>query len=160
VSAGFEATHRVPLRNGTVIEPAAGLTYTHLHVNGFAESGTTFLDVAGDSADVAALKGYAGALAWHVFITPNGSALTPEIRGRVLYDFLDDPRGYTTRFVADPAATPLLVTGLQPGRTALMLGGAITARLASAWHASLSYDAEWRSGDVAHHLTGGVKASW
>jgi outer membrane autotransporter protein len=160
MSTGLEAARRVPLHDGSVIEPAAGLIYTLLHVNGFTETGTTFLDVAGDSTDVSALKGYVGARTWRAFTTANGTVLTPEIRGRVLYDMLDDPRGYTARFVADPAATPLLVTGLQPGRTAYMLGGAVTARLASAWHASLSYDAEWRSGDTAHHLSGGVKASW
>jgi outer membrane autotransporter protein len=56
-SAGLEARTRYRLSYATV-EPLAGLAYTGLWVDGFSESGTTFLDLTGDRADINALKGY------------------------------------------------------------------------------------------------------
>ena len=89
-----------------------------------------------------------------------GRSSRPEARGRLLYDFLDDPRGYTARFIADPAGVPLAVVGLQPDRFAVMLGGAVTTRVSPGWRAFASYDAELRGGDVTHLVSGGVKGNW
>ena len=159
ISAGVEAVKRIETAHAT-FEPLAGLVYTSLRVDSFRETGTTFLDLAGARANVEALRGYAGGRVYKTFTAPNGWAWTPEFRGRVLYDFLDDPRGYTARFIADPAGTPIPVTGLSPDRTAVMLGGALTARVTQAWRAFASYDAEIRGGDVSHLVSGGVKGSW
>lgn len=118
----------------------------------------------GRAADRAAV----GGLPWtsrrkrahRTVLAPNGWTLTPEARGRVSYDVLDDRRRYTARFVTDPSATPFAVTGLQPQRTALTLGAGLNTRLPSIWRASLSYDAELRGGDTGHLLSGGLKANW
>jgi hypothetical protein len=84
----------------------------------------------------------------------------PEARGRLIYDFLDDPRGYTARFVTDPAATPIPVTGLRPDPFAVMLGGALGVRVTQAWRAFASYDAELRGDDLGHLVSAGVKGNW
>jgi outer membrane autotransporter protein len=157
LAAGAEAARRYRLWGGGV-EPMAGLVYTALHVNSFTETGTTFLDLAGSGETIDALKGYLGARAYRTFA--GGAELTPEVRGRLLYDFLDDPRGYTAAFVADPAATPIPVTGIQPDRFGVMLGGGITASLASNWRASFNYDAELRGDDIAHTGSARVKVRW
>lgn len=159
VAAGFEAARRFQM--GAVrIEPLAGLAYTALRTGPFTETGTTFFDLRGDRAGVEALKGYAGGRLSSTYVAANGWSWTPEVRGRVLYDFLDDRRGYTARFIADPAATPIPVTGLQPNRTAVMLGGALTARFAPGWRAFASYDAELRGNALTHIASAGLRASW
>jgi hypothetical protein len=158
-SAGLEARTRYQLSFATV-EPLAGLAYTGLWVDSFRESGTTFLDLAGDRTNINALKGYVGGRAYRTFVGPNGWAWVPEARGRLLYDFLDDPRGFTARFVTDPAATPIPVTGLRPDPFAVMLGGALNVRVAQAWRVFGSYDAELRGDDVAHLVSAGVKGNW
>ncbi len=71
-NAGIEAARRFPLWGGTV-QPLAGLVYTHLHTDAFTESGTVFLDLAGNSADIDALKGYAGARAYRTYTLANGA---------------------------------------------------------------------------------------
>jgi outer membrane autotransporter protein len=137
----------------------AGLVYTMLRVNSFRESGTTFLDLSGDRATIDALKGYIGARVSTTF-SISGVAITPELRGRLLYDFLDDRRGFTARFVTDPAATPVPVTGVQPGRLAGMVGVGVSARIAPNWQAHAGYDAELRHNSVSHLVSGGLRLRW
>jgi uncharacterized protein with beta-barrel porin domain len=158
-NAAAEAARRYGLWGGT-IQPMAGLVYTNLHTDGFAEGGTPFLNIAGNSADIGSLKGYVGARAWRTYEVLPGWLVTPEVRARVLYDFLNDSRAYTAHFLADPAATPFAVTGLQPDRTAGLFGASLSLRLAPQWRAFATYDAELRGGDVAHLVSGGVRGSW
>jgi hypothetical protein len=157
-SAGVEAMRRIQTAHATY-EPLAGLIYTGLRVDSFAEAGAQFLDLRGDRAQVDALKGYVGGRVHKTFVA-NGLAWTPEVRGRLLYDFLDDPRAYTARFVTDPVAIPLAVTGIEPDRFAVMLGGTLNARFSTAWRAFASYDAEIRGGDLAHLVGAGLKGNW
>jgi outer membrane autotransporter protein len=158
ISAGIEAARRFALFGG-VIEPLAGLVYTALHVDAFTEAGNGFLDLAGRSATIDALKAYVGARASRtVMFGP--TAVTPEVRVRVLHDFLDDPRGYTARFTADPAATAFPVSGLQPGRTAALLGAGLTVQLTPGWRGFVNYDAEVRRNAISHLGTAGLKVAW
>ena len=88
------------------------------------------------------------------------TAVTPEVRARVLHDLLDDARGYTARFTADPTMTAFPVTGIQPGRTAALVGGGLSVQMTPGWRAFAAYDAEIRRNAIAHLGTAGVKVSW
>jgi hypothetical protein len=156
--AGLELSTRRPLQGGT-IEPMAGFAYNVLWTNGFTETGDPFLDLTGTSATVATLKGYVGARAFATYAFDR-TQVTPELRARVLYDFLNDPRAFNAGFTADPTMTFFPVTGINPNRTSEMLGASVNVRLAPLWLAFVSYDAEIRGSDVGHFLSGGVKASW
>jgi hypothetical protein len=158
ISAGLEAARRLVVADH-LIEPLAGLVYTALRVDAFREAGNGFLDLAGQSATIDALKGYVGARASRTWMIGT-STLTPEVRARVLHDFLDDPRGYTARFTADPTATAFAVSGLQPGRTAALLGAGVTAQVTPGWRAFAAYDAEIRRNAISHLGTAGVKVNW
>ncbi len=53
----------------------------------------------------------------------------PELRARVLQDFLNDPRAFNPTFVTDPTQTPVLVNGITPNRTAALLGAGLNVHL-------------------------------
>jgi fibronectin-binding autotransporter adhesin len=156
--AAVEAADRIALWGGT-LQPMVGLVYTDLHLDGFSESGGVF-DITGRAADTDALRGYAGGRAYQTFDLANGMALTPEVRARVLYDFLDDARALTATFAADPTQTSFLVSGLQPARLGGLFGAGASLQLAPQWRGFVSYDAEVRGGDVAHLVTAGLKVDW
>ncbi len=159
LDAGLEISKTYLTRYATV-QPMLGLIYNGLWTNSFAESGGSLLGLIGNSAHVAALKGYAGARAYRTFITANGWEATPEIRGRVLYDVLNDARGFNATFAFDPTATAFTVAGLQPNRTAALLGAGLTVRVAPRWRAFANYDAELRGSDVTQIVNGGVRVNW
>ena len=160
LSAGIEARRRVQLGFATV-EPLAGLTYVHLHTDAFNETGTTFLDLAGNAADIASLKGYVGARLYHTISAPGGGVeITPELRARVLGELLDERPALTTHFVADPAAVPIAVTGIQPDRVEETVGCGIALRISPMLMAQAHYDADIRGSDLAHLVSGGLRVAW
>jgi len=158
LDAGVEVS-RTYLWNAINLQPMLGLVYDGLWTNGFLETGPSLLAINGAAAYVAALKGYAGGRAYRTY-TLNGIDVTPELRARVVYDLLDDQRGLNASFVADPAATNFAVTGLQPDRTAALLGAGVAARFTPVWQAFASYDADLSRNEVAQIVSGGVKAAW
>lgn len=158
-NAGFEAARRYDLWGG-VLQPLAGLVYTNLHANAFTESGDPFLDLAGQSSDLNALKGYAGARAWKSFEIAPGLIVTPEVNARVLYDFLDNEGSFTALFAADPTATTFPVSGLASGRTAGLFGAGLSLSWAPNWRAIAAYSAEIRDASTDQHVSGGFKVTW
>jgi len=159
IDAGFEAARRYAFGSGT-IQPMAGLVYTGLHTDAFTESGGSSLGITSSSADIDSLKGYVGARAWTTYEVMPGFMVMPELRARLLYDFLNDPRAFTAAFLSDPTMTPFTVTGITPDRTAALLGASLGARLDQRWIAFVNYDAEIRGSSLANFISGGLKASW
>ncbi len=159
-SAGLEAARRFDASPDSFIEPMAGLVYTHLSSGAFTETGGGGLGISGEAANVDALKLYLGARASTTIVTASGMKVTPELRARLSYDALNDPRGFIARMVDDVSATPFAVTGLQPNRVGGMIGAGVTLDFSPTWQASASYDAEIRGGDVSHALRGGLKVKF
>ncbi len=156
--AGIEVSATRPWL-GASIQPLAGLTYNRAWLDGFAEAGNPFLSIAGGGSSVASLRGYVGGRLFTSFEAGQWT-LTPELRGRVLYDFLNDSRGLLATFLTDPTATPFFVPGLQPSRTAVRAGGGLNIGLDPRWTAFVAYDAEFRGGEVGQFASGGVRLTW
>jgi uncharacterized protein with beta-barrel porin domain len=142
------------------VQPMLGMIYNGLWTDGFVESGNSLLGINSTSANIAALKGYVGGRAYRTFVTSNGVEVTPELRARAVYDFLNDPRGFNATFTADPTATSFAVSGLQPNRTSGIVGTGVTVQFAPRWRAFANYDAEVRGGSIAHIASGGIKVIW
>lgn len=143
-----------------MLTPLAGIAYNSLWTGGFHERGGTFLEIAANSARIAALKPYAGfRLGWDMKLA-GGMSLAPELRGRVLYDTLNDKRGFAARFPADPYNYNFRTGGVQPARLSGLVGAGLTLGLAPNASASLNYDAEPRGGAVTHMLGGSLRISW
>jgi outer membrane autotransporter protein len=142
------------------VQPMLGLIYDGLWTDRFTEAGGGLLGITANSTDIAALRGYAGARFYRTYGTAGGMALTPELRARVAYDFLNDRRGFNAIFTTDPTATVFAVNGLQPDRTSALLGAGVTAKLASQWRAFVNYDADLRGNAVSQMVNGGVAVRW
>jgi outer membrane autotransporter protein len=156
--AGVEVSAPLPVLGG-ILEPLAGLTYNALRLDGFAETGTGFLDLAGRSRNVDTLRGYVGARAF-IDLAFDGLVVTPELRARLVYDFRDDPRAISATFVTDPTQTLFTTTGVSPDRTAGLIGAALNVRMGEHVSAFASYDAELRGGDTGHLFRGGLRIRW
>ncbi len=141
-----------------MLQPLAGAVYTHLHTGGFIESGGTGFEVAGNAADVDSLRGYVGLRALST-VTVHGTALTPELRARVLQDFLSMRRDLTVSYLGDPT-TALLASGIVQRHTAARYGGGLEARPMANWRLAVGYDVEVRGRSVAHLLNGAVRVAW
>ena len=159
LDAGLEVS-KIYSWNAVNVQPMLGLIYDGLWTNSFTEGGGSLLGLNANTAYVAALKGYTGARVYRTCVTANGTALTPELRARVAYDFLDGARGFSATFTGDPTATTFTVNGLQPDRTAALLGAGITAQFTPVWKAFANYDADLRGNEVAQVISGGIKATW
>ena len=89
-----------------------------------------------------------------------GRLVTPELRARLLYDFLNNPSGITASFAAGPTLTQFPVVGIVPDRLSEMLGASVTVRFTPWTLVFVSYDVEIRGSDVAQFVSGGVRVNW
>ena len=144
---------------GGTVEPMTGLIYNALWTNSFTEAGDPGLDIAGNAAYVATLKGFVGARAFATYLV-SGMPVTPELRARLLYDFLNNPSGFTAAFTADPTLTQFPVIGIVPDRLSERLGAGVNVGIAPTTLAFVTYDAEIRGKDVAQLVSGGVRVKW
>ena len=152
---GFEAARRFALSENAFFEPTGGFIYSHLHTDGFTESGGGGLGLSVDAENTDALKAYVGARLASTLALNDGMTITPELRGRFVYDVLGDNRDLSASFAGVAAATPFSVTGLEPSRMGGIIGAGLTLVSTTNWQATISYDAEIRGGDVLHTARGG-----
>ncbi len=152
---GFEAARRFTLSDTAFFEPTGGFIYSHLHTDGFTESGGGGLGLSVKAENTDALKAYVGARLASTMALSDGMTITPELRARVVYDVLGDNRDLTASFADVAAATPFAVSGLEPNRFGGIIGAGLTLARTTNWQATLSYDAEIRGGDVLHTARGG-----
>ncbi len=152
---GFEAARRFALTDTAFFEPTGGFVYSHLHSDSFTEAGGGGLGISVDAENTDALKAYVGARLASTMTLSDGMTITPELRGRFVYDVLGDNRDLTASFADVAAATPFAVSGLEPKRAGGIIGAGLTLASTTNWQATTSYDAEIRGGDVLHTARGG-----
>ena len=152
---GFEAARRFALSENAFFEPTGGFIYSHLHSDSFTEAGGGGLGISVDAENTDALKAYIGARLASTLALNDGMTITPELRGRFVYDVLGDNRDLTASFADVAAATPFAVSGLEPKRAGGIIGAGLTLASTTNWQATTSYDAEIRGGDVLHTARGG-----
>jgi uncharacterized protein with beta-barrel porin domain len=154
-NVGLEAARHIALSGNAFFEPMAGLNYSHLHTDAFTEAGGGGLGLSVDAENTDALKAYIGARLAGTFDMNNRMTITPELRGRVVYDVLGEGRDLTANLVDATIATPFDVSGLEPNRLGGIIGVGLTLAGSQNWQATLSYDAEIRGGDVSHTARAG-----
>jgi outer membrane lipase/esterase len=147
---------------GFTVTPFARLEYSKLDVDGYQEAINNTADgfglaLAFDSQDVESLLSGLGAQASYAISTGIG-VLLPQVRAEWRHEFKNDARTITSRFVSDPARTPLLLVTDSPDRDFFTLGGSLSATFRGGVAAFVSYEAVVGLSRVtSNNVVGGIR---
>ena len=122
---------------GFTITPLVRLDYSKLNVDGYQEAINNTANGFGlalvfNDQDVESLLSVLGAQASYAISTGVG-VLLPQVRAEWRHEFKNDARTITSRFVSDPARTPLLLVTDSPDRDFFTLGGVFLQHSAGVW---------------------------
>ena len=140
-----------------VVGPTLGLTYTHLNIDSFTETGApdANLEVGSQSAD--SLRSRLGGHL--VYQTNTGDVLLqPNITAMWQHEYLDNGSGITSSF-SDFSADPFTIQTASPSRDSALIGIGLTATLSNSMALYLNYLADVGAQDYwAQSVIGGFKA--
>lgn len=156
-TGAIEAAYAVDLGWST-IEPLAGLRYTYLRQEGFAETGAGSIGLTADGQAAASLLGSIGLrLARQLDLGAHRVAI--EARGRWQHEFLDDAMVLDTAFIGSPGAS-FAVQGAQVARDSAILGVGLSTRASRNLVLFADYDVQLNADATAHAVTAGLRATW
>jgi outer membrane autotransporter protein len=97
--------YRLPMGgSGTTLTPIWGLTYSHLHQDGYTESGGNGAALTVDSESDNSLKGEVGLKLEHTFAMAHGDVV-PDVRAMYRHEFDSGAQVQTASFAADENAS-------------------------------------------------------
>jgi uncharacterized protein YhjY with autotransporter beta-barrel domain len=140
-----------------VVGPTLGLTYTHLNIDSFTETGAPDADLTVDSQSADSLRSRLGG---HViFQTNTGDVLLqPNVTAMWQHEYLDSSSGITSSF-NDFSSSPFTIQTAAPSRDSALIGCGLTATLSNSMALYLNYFADVGAGDYfAQSVIGGLKA--
>jgi outer membrane autotransporter protein len=140
-----------------VVGPTVGLTYTHLNIDSFTETGASPADLTVDSQSADSLRSRLGG---HViFQTNTGDVLLqPNITAMWQHEYLDSSSGITSSF-SDFSSSPFTIQTAAPSRDSALIGVGLTATLSTSMALYLNYFADIGASDYyAQSVVGGLKA--
>ena len=139
--------------------PILGVTYTHLDVDSFNETGAgaSDLNVASQSADSVRSR-FGGHV---IYQTHTGSVLLqPNFTAMWQHEYLNDSSGITSQFNI-PGTPPFLIQTAAPSRDSALLGCGLTATLDNSTVLYLNYLTDVGAADYfAQSVEGGFKVSF
>ena len=140
-----------------IVGPTLGVTYTHLDVDSFNETGAgpADLNVASQSADSVRSR-FGGHV---IYQTHTGSVLLqPNFTAMWQHEYLNGSSGITSQFNI-PGTTPFSIQTAAPSRDSALLGLGMTATLDNSMVLYLNYLADVGAADYfAQSVEGGFKA--
>lgn len=157
VGAGYD----FPIQ-GFTITPLARLEYIRLNVDGYQETINNTapgfgLALAFEGQNVDSLLGVLGGQASYAISTKVG-VLLPQVRVEWRHELKNDARTITSRFVNDPARTPLVLVTDSPDRDFFTLGASLSATFRDGIAAFVSYETVLGLAQVsAHNVVGGIR---
>jgi uncharacterized protein YhjY with autotransporter beta-barrel domain len=140
-----------------VVGPTLGVTYTHLDVDSFTETGAPGANLAVDSQSADSLRSRLGG---HVVFQTDTSdvLLQPNLTAMWQHEFLDNGSGITSSF-NDFSSAPFTIQTASPARDSALIGCGLTATLNNSMALYLNYLADIGEGDYfAQTVYGGFKA--
>jgi len=140
--------------------PTAGLTYSHLYIDSFSETGAPAADLNMNSQSLDSLRSRLGG---HVeYLTKVGNiVLQPNLSAMWQHEYITDNPNYTGSFQLYSSPVPLTVPYAQGGSDSALLGCGLTATLDSSMAFYLNYLADVGSdGFLAQSIMAGVKGSF
>jgi uncharacterized protein with beta-barrel porin domain len=147
---------------GFTITPLARLEYSRLNIDGYQEAINSTangfgLALAFDDQHVDSLVSVLGGQASYAISTGIG-VLLPQVRVEWRHEFENDARTITSRFVNDPARTPLVLGTDGPDRDFFTLGTSLSATFRGGVAAFVSYETVVGLVRVSSHsVVGGIR---
>jgi uncharacterized protein YhjY with autotransporter beta-barrel domain len=140
-----------------ILGPTLGITYTHLDIDSFTESGAPGADLAINSQSADSLRTRLGGHV--VFQTNTGDVLLqPNLTLMWQHEYLDDGSGITSSF-NDFSSNPFTIQTASPSRDSALIGCGLTATLNNSMALYLDYLADVGASDYfAQSVVGGFKA--
>ncbi len=145
-----------PSRNW-IVGPTLGVTYTHLDIDSFTETGAPGADLAVQDQSADSLRSRLGG---HViFQTNTGDVLLqPNLTAMWQHEYLDNGSGITSSF-NDFSSSPFTIETAAPSRDSALVGIGMTATLSNSMALYLNYLADvGASNYFAQSVVGGFKA--
>ncbi|HEV3271447.1 MAG TPA: autotransporter domain-containing protein [Candidatus Methylacidiphilales bacterium] len=142
---------------GWIVGPTLGVTYTHLDVDSFTETGAPGADLDVNSQSADSLRSRLGA---HVlFQTNTGDVLLqPSLTAMWQHEYLDNSSGITSSF-NDFSSSPFTIETAAPSRDSALIGCGLTATLSDSLALYINYLADVGADDYfAQSVVGGFKA--
>lgn len=156
-TGALEAAYAVELGWST-IEPLAGLRYTYLRQDGFAETGAGSIGLTSGWQSESSLLGSLGARLTRQFDL-GANRIAIEARGRWQHEFLDDAVALDTAFIGAVSAS-FAVQGARVARDSAILGIGLSTRAGRNVTLIADYDVRLNADDTAHAVTAGLRAAW
>ncbi|UCG56640.1 MAG: autotransporter domain-containing protein [Phycisphaerales bacterium] len=151
----FEAGVNWYRNNYCLLQPLAAFQYSHLAVDGYAESGgASALTYGPQSYD-----SYKGSLGLKVTRAlgkqTDGCSALIQLRGRWTHEFGDAGSNVLAHFAGSPDATFIVSDG-HLSRDSAVLGAGLSAQLNNNTWLSVDYDASLNADGTAHIISGGL----
>jgi outer membrane autotransporter protein len=141
-----------------IFGPTLGLTYTHLNIDSFTETGASAADLSVASQSIDSLRSRLGA---HViYQARSGSILfQPNFTAMWQHEFLDNP-GITSQLNI-PGTSPFTIQPAGGDKDSALLGCGVTMTLDNSMAFYVNYIADVGTDDfLAQSIVGGFKASF
>lgn len=140
-----------------VVGPTLGLTYTHLDIESFTETGTTGANLAVQSQSVDSLRSRLGGHMVYQTVT-NNVLLQPNLTIMWQHEYLDSGSGITSSF-SDFGSSPFTIQAAKPARDSALIGCGLSATMGNSLTLYLNYLADIGASDYfAQNIVGGFKA--
>ncbi len=159
ISGYVEGGYRIPTVAGFAVTPYVTFLALQNHRDAFTEKGADALNLDADSENTLSLQGSLGARVARQFCVNKAVLLTPEVSARWIHEFGDDEAMLNARFAGTPSGS-FTVYSDRFDRDSGVFSLGVTGKVKDAWSFFLAYDAQLRSKESVHAVTGGARLRW
>jgi outer membrane autotransporter protein len=129
------------------VQPAAGVTYTHLFEKTFTETGASGFNLTSPTRDSDSLRPFVSASASQAFITGSGMRIVPEADISYSYETMSNPPS-----LVQVGGGSFTVGNATPSRNQLQIGGGVTMTMTNALALHAAYHVVLPTGNLIEHI--------
>ncbi|HEX3852695.1 MAG TPA: autotransporter outer membrane beta-barrel domain-containing protein [Polyangiaceae bacterium] len=129
------------------VQPAAGVTYTHLFEDSFTETGAGGFNLATPTRDTDSARPFVNASALQTFVTGSGMRIVPEADISYSYETMSTPPS-----LAQVGGGSFSVEDARPSRNQLQIGGGVTMAMTNQLALHVAYHAVLPTGNLVEHM--------
>ncbi len=143
---------------GWTLTPAGGLTYTHLDIDSFTETGAAPANLNVQSQSDDSLRSRLGGYVTYE-VHPGQLTLIPSLSAMWQHEFLDEDAPITSQF-SDLNSGAFTIHSVSMGRDSALIGVGLTAELDNSMALFINCTADVNGNYNAENFVGGVKGSF